>query len=55
MNVKTRIFKLISVLLILVVFAGLGCVDNRAENESARHSGKSETLLEIPLQERGKS
>ncbi len=35
MNVKTRIFKLISVLLILVVFAGLGCVDNRAENESA--------------------
>ncbi len=34
MNVKTRFFKLISVLLILVVFAGLGCVDNRAENES---------------------
>lgn len=35
MNVKTRIFKLISVLLILVVFAGLGCVDNKAENNSA--------------------
>jgi len=34
MNVKTRVFKLIAVLLILVVFAGLGCVDNKAENKS---------------------
>ena len=35
MNVKTRVFKLMAVLLILVVFAGLGCVDNKAENKSA--------------------
>ncbi len=35
MNIKSRIFKLVSVLLILIVFASLGCVDNRAENESA--------------------
>ncbi|HWR25410.1 MAG TPA: tungstate ABC transporter substrate-binding protein WtpA [Methanosarcina sp.] len=35
MNVNTRILKLISVLLILVVFLSLGCVDNKKENESA--------------------
>lgn len=35
MKVKTRVFKLILVLLILVVFASLGCVDNKTENKSA--------------------
>jgi molybdate/tungstate transport system substrate-binding protein len=34
MKVKTRVFELISVLLILIVFAGLGCVENQEENES---------------------
>lgn len=34
MSFKTRIFKLIVVLLILVLFAGLGCVGNQGENES---------------------
>ncbi len=35
MNVKTRIFKLTAVLLMLVIFSSLGCVDNQTENESA--------------------
>lgn len=34
MKVKTRVFKLISILLILVVFASLGCIDNKGENKS---------------------
>jgi molybdate/tungstate transport system substrate-binding protein len=34
MKIKTRFFKLISVLLILIVFAGLGCVGNQEKNKS---------------------
>lgn len=34
MNIKTRIFKLIVILMILVIFAGLGCVGNKAANNS---------------------
>lgn len=34
MKVKTRIFKLVSVLLIMVLFAGLGCVGNQEEKKS---------------------
>jgi molybdate/tungstate transport system substrate-binding protein len=34
MIIRTRIFKLIIVLLIMVVFASLGCVSNKAENKS---------------------
>jgi len=35
MNIKTRVFKLIAILMIVVIFAGLGCVGNKAENNSA--------------------
>ncbi|AYK16399.1 MAG: tungstate ABC transporter substrate-binding protein WtpA [Methanosarcina flavescens] len=35
MKVKTRIFRLISILLILVVFASSGCVGDQGENKSA--------------------
>ncbi len=34
MIIRTRVFKLIIVLLIMVVFASLGCVSNKAENKS---------------------
>lgn len=34
MKVKTRVFKLIAVLLILLVFAGIGCVGDQAEKKS---------------------
>ena len=67
MNVNSRIFKLISVLLILVIFAGLGCVDNQSENKSAgimengsgnTSAGKGEVLtvfhagsLSVPFEE----
>ena len=34
MNIKTRIFKLIAILMIVVIFAGLGCVGNKAANNS---------------------
>ena len=34
MNVKTRIFKFIAILMIMVIFAGLGCVGDKAANNS---------------------
>jgi molybdate/tungstate transport system substrate-binding protein len=34
MIIRTRVFKLIIVILIMVVFASLGCVSNKAENKS---------------------
>ena len=36
MNAKTRILKLITILLLLVLFSSLGCVDNQPENKSTR-------------------
>lgn len=51
MNTKTRVFKLIAILIILVIFAGLGCVANKTTNNSAgpteNHSAGGKTVLTV--------
>lgn len=51
MNTKTRVFKLIAILIILVIFAGLGCVGNKTTNNSAgpteNRSAGGKTVLTV--------